>query len=159
MKQIPIYLYLIIFFLIPHIRWISPIYSHQWIYGMPVYTGIVFCLTFPLLFQSLPKWRLFGLMSTISVLGYLIFFHDFDTKYTIPASYTIFLLIGMPIVGLGAPMTLAAMEDPRFARRVLIVLSASCLLQVIYMCVETNHPDLLFFVRPNSEGTQIGWVF
>jgi hypothetical protein len=159
MKQILVYLYLIILFLIPHIRWISPFYSQQWVYGMPVYLGILFCFMFPLLFKSLPKWRLFCHFSVVAILGYIIFSHDFDTKYAIPSSLTIFLLIGMPIVGLGAPMVLASMEDPVFARRVLIVLSVSCVLQTVFMTIESNHPDLLFLVRPNTEGTGGEWVY
>ncbi|HEY3856168.1 MAG TPA: O-antigen ligase family protein [Verrucomicrobiae bacterium] len=159
MKKLPLYLYLLIAFLIPHIRWISPIYSKQWVYGMPFYAGVALCFMFPLFFQWLPRWRLFGFVATTAVVGYIIFIHNFDIKYAIPGSYMFFLLIGMPIVGLGAPLVLTAMEDPRFARKVLIVLSASCLLQVVFMSIETNHTDLLFLVRPNSEGTQTEWWF
>ncbi len=147
MKKLPLYLYLFIAFLIPHIRLISPIYSKQWVYGMPVYAGIVLCFTFPLMFKRLPRWSCYsGLVATIAILGYIIFFHDFDTKYAIPGTYTIFLLIGMPIVGLGAPMVLAAMEDPRFARIVLIVLAASLFDSSLAICVSRPAIRTCFFL-------------
>lgn len=157
MNFAPAFIYIFLFFLIVHIRWIAPIYNNRFVYATPLILCCIISAAIPFLQGSQRASKHHVYWCTLSALA-ISAVPSFNTTYLLESLIVYVTLFSVPIASLLSTQAARLLIDPKGGPKLLLLLSLAGVLQTLWMAFETKL-GLTSFFRPNMAGSSVEWWF